>query len=265
MKRLENKVAIVTGGASGIGEATVRLFLEEGCKVTVADVNQEALDAMSNEYGESVLTLTVDVSKPKEVESMIQKTVAHFGKLDILHNNAGIGGFGLVPDITVEEWKKVFSIDVEGVFYGCKYAIPEMIKNGGGIIVNTASISGLGAEYAMATYNATKGAVINFTRTLANDHGGDNIRANAVCPGPIATPLLNAAIEDKNILKAYQEIIPSGRIGKPEEIAKVVLFLASDESSYVNGTTIVADGGIMARTGQPDIAKKFMENKDVNK
>ena len=259
MKKLENKVAIITGGASGIGEATVKLFIEEGCKVTVADIDQDALDSIAEEHGDKVFVLKVDVSDPKEVEGMVQKTVAHFGKLDILHNNAGIGGFGLVPDITSEEWHKVFSIDVDGVFYGCKYAIPEMKKNGGGAIINTASISGMGADYAMPSYNASKGAVINLTRTLANDHGEDNIRVNAVCPGPVATPLLNIAVEDEDILKAYQKVIPSGRIGKPEEIAKVLLFLASDDSSYVNGTTIVADGGLMARTGQPDIARKFME------
>lgn len=255
--RFENKVAIVTGGASGIGKETVKVLVEEGAKVTIADMDEKALEEMSKLYAEKVLTLKVDVSKHEEVAEMVKKTVEKFGKLDILHNNAGIGGFGLIPDLKIEDWRKVMSIDLDGVFFGCKYAIPEMKKNGGGVIVNTASISGLGADYAMASYNAAKAAVINLTRIIANDHGVDNIRANAVCPGPIATPLLNDALDEKN-LKEYQESIPLQRIGQPEEIAKVVAFLASEESSYVNGTTIVADGGLMAKTGQPPIAKAFL-------
>lgn len=259
--RFEGKVAIITGGASGIGLATVDLFVKEGAKVTVADMNKEALDKVKDKYGDSVLTLIVDVSKPEDVQAMVQKTVAQFGKLDILHNNAGIGGFGLIPDIDFDEWKKVFAIDLDGVFLGCKYAIPEFKKNGGGVIVNTASISGLGADYAMASYNAAKAAVINLTRIVANDHGADNIRANAVCPGPIATPLLNEALKDKSITDAYNEAIPVGRVGTPEDIANVVAFLASDESAFVNGTIIVADGGLGAKTGQPPIAKTFLEKK----
>lgn len=256
--RFEGKVAIVTGGASGIGKATVKILVEEGAKVTVADMNQEALDAVKKEYADAVLTLKVDVSKEEEVKNMVSETVKAFGKLDILHNNAGIGGFNLIPDTTLEEWRKVFAIDVDGVFLGCKYAIPEFIKGGGGVIVNTASISGLGADYAMASYNAAKAAVINLTKIVANDHGSDNIRCNAVCPGPIETPLLKDALTD-DVLQQYHDAIPSGRIGQPEEIATVVAFLASDDASFVNGTTIVADGGLMAKTGQPPIAKAFLK------
>lgn len=256
--RFEGKVAIVTGGASGIGKATVKILVEEGAKVTVADMNQDALDAVKAEYADAVLALKVDVSKEEDVKNMVAETVKSFGKLDILHNNAGIGGFNLIPDTTLEDWRKVFAIDVDGVFIGCKYAIPEFIKGGGGVIVNTASISGLGADYAMASYNAAKAAVINLTRIVANDHGADNIRCNAVCPGPIETPLLKDALTD-DVLKQYHDAIPSGRIGQPEEIATVVAFLASDDASFVNGTTVVADGGLMAKTGQPPIAKAFLK------
>ncbi|MDV6170405.1 SDR family oxidoreductase [Flavobacterium sp. DG1-102-2] len=256
--RFEGKVAIVTGGASGIGKATVKILVEEGAKVTVADMDDKGLAAIKSEYGDAVHAIKVDVSKEEDVKNMVIETVEVFGKLDILHNNAGIGGFNLIPDTTLEDWRKVFAIDVDGVFLGCKYAIPEFIKGGGGVIVNTASISGLGADYAMASYNAAKAAVINLTRIVANDHGGDNIRCNAVCPGPIETPLLKGALTD-DVLQQYNDVIPSGRIGQPEEIATVVAFLASDDASFVNGTTIVADGGLMAKTGQPPIAKAFLK------
>jgi meso-butanediol dehydrogenase/(S,S)-butanediol dehydrogenase/diacetyl reductase len=256
--RFEGKVAIVTGGASGIGKATVKILVEEGAKVTVADMDDKGLEAMKAAYADAVHIIKVDVSKEEDVKKMVAETVATFGRLDILHNNAGIGGFSLIPDTTLEDWRKVFSIDVDGVFLGCKYAIPELKKVGGGVIVNTASISGLGADYAMASYNAAKAAVINLTRIVANDHGADNIRCNAVCPGPIETPLLKGALTDE-VLQQYHDAIPAGRIGQPEEIATVVAFLASDEASFVNGTTIVADGGLMAKTGQPPIAKAFLK------
>lgn len=255
--RFEGKVAIVTGGASGIGKATVKILVEEGAKVTVADMNQDALDAVKKEYGNNVLTLKVDVSNEENVKNMVAETVKTFGKLDILHNNAGIGGYSLIPNMDLAEWRKVFSIDLDGVMLGSKYAIPELKKTKGNI-VNTASISGLGADYGMGSYNAAKAAVINLTRIIANDHGEDGIRCNAVCPGPIATPLAKDVFTD-DVIKAYSEAIPAGRIGQPEEIATVVAFLASDDASFVNGTTVVADGGLMAKTGQPPIAKAYLK------
>ncbi|PZR19731.1 MAG: 3-oxoacyl-ACP reductase [Flavobacterium psychrophilum] len=255
--RFEGKVAIVTGGASGIGKATVKILVEEGAKVTVADMNQDALDAVKKEYGDNVLTLKVDVSNEEDVKNMVSETVKTFGKLDILHNNAGIGGYSLIPNMDLAEWRKVFSIDLDGVMLGSKYAIPELKKTKGNI-VNTASISGLGADYGMGSYNAAKAAVINLTRIVANDHGEDGIRCNAVCPGPIATPLAKDVFTD-DVIKAYAEAIPAGRIGQPEEIATVVAFLASDDASFVNGTTVVADGGLMAKTGQPPIAKAYLK------
>lgn len=256
-KRFEGKVAIVTGGASGIGKATVKVLLEDGAKVTVADMDQKGLDAMKQEYGDAVHTVKVDVSDEAQVKNMIEETVRTFGRLDILHNNAGIGGYSRIPDMDLAEWRKVLSIDLDGVMLGCKYAIPELKKTKGNI-VNTASISGLGADYGMGSYNAAKAALINLTRIIANDHGEDGIRCNAVCPGPIATPLAKDVFTD-DVLKAYHEAIPLGRIGQPEEIATVVAFLASDDASFVNGTTIVADGGLMAKTGQPPIAKAFLK------
>lgn len=255
--RFEGKVAIVTGGASGIGKATVKILVEEGAKVTVADMDDKGLEAIKAEYADAVLTLKVDVSKEEDVKNMVAETVKAFGKLDILHNNAGIGGYSLTPTTDLAEWRKVFSIDLDGVMLGCKYAIPELKKTKGNI-VNTASISGLGADYGMGSYNAAKAAVINLTRVIANDHGEDGIRSNAVCPGPIATPLAKEVFTE-DVIKAYAEAIPAGRIGQPEEIATVVAFLASDDASFVNGTTIVADGGLMAKTGQPPIAKAFLK------
>jgi meso-butanediol dehydrogenase/(S,S)-butanediol dehydrogenase/diacetyl reductase len=173
--------------------------------------------------------------------------------VDILFNNAGIGSIGETPDLTVDAWRRVIDVDLNAVFYGCRVAIPLMKAAGGGVIVNTASISGLFGDYGFSAYNAAKGAVVNYTRSLALDHGKDNIRVNALCPGFIHTGLTSGIEQRPELLAQWQALIPLQRVGTPDEMAAAVLFLASDDASYITGAMLVADGGMTAKTGQPNL------------
>jgi meso-butanediol dehydrogenase/(S,S)-butanediol dehydrogenase/diacetyl reductase len=175
----------------------------------------------------------------------------------VVFNNAGIGAYGRTPDLDPELWKRVIEVDLHSVFYGCRAAIPHLRRAGGGAIVNTASISGMGGDYGLAAYNAAKGGVLNYTRTLALDHARDGIRVNAVCPGPIDTPLAGPLLANPTIAREYRERIPMGRVGKAEEVASVVAFLVSDDAAYVTGAAIVVDGGLTAATGQPNFTRVF--------
>ncbi|HEY2658756.1 MAG TPA: SDR family NAD(P)-dependent oxidoreductase [Caulobacteraceae bacterium] len=254
--RFQDKVAVVTGGASGIGAATVRLLAAEGAKVVVVDLNEvQGHSVVEGLEADRSLFLRCDVSEREQVEAVIRTAHERFGRLDVLFNNAGIGCFGETPDLDPEVWARVIAIDLNSVFYACRVAIPLMRANGGGAIVNTASISGLAGDYGFTAYNAAKGAVINYTRALAIDHAKDNIRVNALCPGLIDTPLTAVAKQMSGVLDVWLDGIPMRRAGTPEEMAKVVAFLASDDASYVTGTIMVADGGKTAGTGQPDLAK----------
>jgi meso-butanediol dehydrogenase/(S,S)-butanediol dehydrogenase/diacetyl reductase len=247
--RLNGKVAVITGAASGIGEATARRFAEEGAQLVLSDVNQGAGEALAKEIGARAF-VPADVSKPNEVEALMQAAVDRAGALHIVFNNAGVGFFGKAPDLEVEHWRQVLAIDLDSVFYGCKYAIPHMRRAGGGAIVNTASISGLFGDYGLLPYNAAKGGVVNLTRTVAIDHARENIRCNCVCPGPIDTPLLKPLLALPAAAEGYRAVIPMGRVGRAEEIAAAVAFLASDDASYVTGAALVIDGGVTAATGQ---------------
>lgn len=251
MGRLNGKVAFITGAASGIGAATARLFAREGAKVAIADIRGEMAEATAAKIraeGGDVIAITTDVTDSAQVKASVDRTVSTYGKLDILFSNAGV----LMPD-TVESdsdasWHQSVSVNLTGNYLCCRHAIPELKKNGGGAIVITSSISGMLGEKMSASYNTTKGALINLTRHLAIEYAGDRIRVNCVCPGWVDTPFNNPIYEMTDLEKeSVGETIPLGRQGEPEEIAAAVLFLASDEASYVTGHALVVDGGVMAQ------------------
>lgn len=253
--RFENKVVVVTGGASGIGLAAVRRFHAEGASVVIADLNDEAGQAEATALGDRARYQHTDVSEWPQVEALMAAAAEAFGGVDILFNNAGIGSFSATPDLPVEDWKRVIAIDLDAVFYGAKAAIPLMRLRGGGVIINTASISGMAGDYSFAAYNAAKAGVINYTRSLAIDHAREGIRANAVCPGPVDTPIIAGINAMQGIRETWNESVPLGRFARAEEIANVVVFLASDEASYMTGAIVPVDGGVTAHTGQPNLPR----------
>jgi meso-butanediol dehydrogenase/(S,S)-butanediol dehydrogenase/diacetyl reductase len=253
--RFEGRVVLITGAASGIGAASARRFAGEGAALVLGDVNEEGLATLRGRLeasGARVESAATDVADRAQVEALTGRAVSAFGRLDVVFNNAGIGAFGRTPDLDPEVWRRTFDVDVHSVFYGCRAAIPVMREGGGGAIVNTASISGLRGDYGLSAYNAAKGAVVNYTRAAAIDHARENIRINAICPGPVETPLAASLIGHRRVGPEYARLIPMGRPGRAEEIAAVAAFLASDDASYVTGAMIVVDGGITAATGQPD-------------
>ncbi|MCE4048569.1 MULTISPECIES: SDR family NAD(P)-dependent oxidoreductase [Bacillaceae] len=246
MTNLQDKVAIVTGGASGIGLATVKAFLDKGAKVVLADYNAEAgaeVEKELKEKYEDVLFVKANVAEESEVENLVAETVKHFGKLDIIFNNAGVGVQKPTHELTAEEYKRVIAINQDGVFYGAKYAIREMLKTGGGSIISTSSILGSVGEPTSIPYAASKGAVNQITKSLALEYADRNIRVNAVAPGFIESGMVSKeALGD-----FYDGLVakhPIGRLGNPEEIAHAVVFLA--ENDFVTGTTVFVDGGYTA-------------------
>jgi meso-butanediol dehydrogenase/(S,S)-butanediol dehydrogenase/diacetyl reductase len=254
MGKLDTKVAIVTGGGSGIGEATAKLFAAEGAQVMIADIDDAGGKRVASEIGSSAIFHKTDVGNPDEVQGLIKSAVDRFGRLDVLFNNAFASTFGPIGEISVDGWQKTLSVTLSGVFYGMRFALPQMVAQGGGTIVNTASISGLGGDYGAGAYNAAKAGVINLTRAAAIEYARKNIRVNAVCPGVIATPavlkgLIARSRDPERARRRAEECHPMGRLGKPEEIAKVVLFLASDDASFMTGSAVVVDGGVTAHTG----------------
>ena len=248
--RLENKVALITGGSGGIGRETALLFAKEGAKIVVTDVNDEAgqktADMITAEGGEAFY-LHADVSKAADCEAMVAFTEEKFGKLNILFNNAGIMHSDDDNAVTTEEsiWDLTMNINAKGVFLGCKYGIPALQRAGGGSIINTASfVAILGAATPQVAYTASKGAVLALTRELAIIHARENIRVNALCPGPLRTELLMKFLNTEEKKQRRLVHIPMGRFGEAKEMASAVLFLASDESSFVTGTDFLVDGGI---------------------
>ncbi len=255
--RFEGRAALVTGGASGIGAATARRMAREGARVLIADRDHEKGEALAAAFS-AVTFQPCDVSEPSQIEAAVNRGEALFGGLDILFNNAGIGGVSQdSTELDPAIWRQVMAINIDAIFHACRHAIPVMRARGGGVIINTASISGLGGDYNFTAYNASKAAVINYTKALALDHAKDGIRVNAVCPGLIETALTGGLKQVPALLEHWKTRIPLGRTGTAEEIASVVCFLASDEASYMTGSIVVADGGVTAGTGQPDV-KAFL-------
>ena len=266
MGEMDGKVAVVTGGASGIGEATVRLFIEEGAKVVIADMQQERGEALANELGNVATFVKVEVRQEEQVKSAIDTAIEDWGRLDCIFNNAGFGGvLGPVEDIPVEEFDMSFDVLVRGVFLGMKHAIPIMKKQGSGSIINTGSIAAVTAGRGPLIYSVCKAAVVQLSKVTAMSLGENSIRVNAICPGYIATPLStntvgrpDEKIEERIQGMEYQQPIP--RVGRPEDIANMALYLASDRSSFITGQAIVVDGG--AATGvswenQKDVYKEY--------
>jgi meso-butanediol dehydrogenase / (S,S)-butanediol dehydrogenase / diacetyl reductase len=256
--RLKDKVSLITGAASGIGAATAATFAREGAAVVVADINDEGghrMAAQLRDAGGTAEFVHADIGDPKEVEAMIKAAVDRFGRLDILHNNAVFTASGHIGEIGLEGWRKTLDVGLTAYWYATKCAIAEMLPQKRGAIVNTASISGLAADYMMGAYNTIKAGVINLTRATAIDYARKGIRCNAVCPGLTATPPLLAVLNagEGKLMRQMCEAVPMGRLGDPREIANLVLFLASDEASYVTGSFFVADGGLTAHTGIPGL------------
>ncbi|WP_211748540.1 SDR family NAD(P)-dependent oxidoreductase [Paenibacillus sp. Marseille-Q4541] len=246
--KLTNKVAVVTGGASGIGAATVKLFVEEGARVVIADFSDQgqSLSDELNANGFDTLFVKTDVTNEEQVKHMVAATVQKYGKLDVLFANAGIARDGKAHTLTVEDWKHTIDINLSGVFLSDKYAIEQMLAQGtGGSIVNCGSIHSHVGKDSVTAYAAAKGGVKLLTQTLGITYAKDGIRANAVCPGYIDTPLIKGRTQE--ITDHLVSLHPMGRLGKPEEVAKAVLFLASDDASFVTGTSLLVDGGYTAQ------------------
>lgn len=249
--QIEDKVVIVTGAGSGIGAATARAFSQAGARVVLADIDQDRLDTVAADLPDDrSLVHRVDVADPDGIDALIDATIARFGALDVMFNNAGIAIEGTVEATAFEDWQRILGVNLTGVFLGSKAALPHLRRRKG-CIVNTASVSGLAGDREMAAYNAVKGAISNLTRAMAIDHARDGIRVNAVCPSFTKTALTADMLDDKAKIAAFLDRIPLGRLGEPEDVAKVVLFLASDAAGFVTGVNLPVDGGVSASNGQP--------------
>jgi NAD(P)-dependent dehydrogenase (short-subunit alcohol dehydrogenase family) len=258
MARLDGKVALITGAGNGMGRCAAELFAGEGARIVVADFDEqlgaEAVAAITAAGGDAAF-VKVDVSNDDQVAAMIAFAVQQFGGLHVLYNNAGIfpaddGGVTETPEST---WERVMDVNLKGVWLGCKHGIPAMLDSGGGSIVNVASfVAIVGAATAQIAYTASKGGVLSMTREIAVEYARQGIRANSLCPGPIATPMLEELMSDPARRQRRMVHIPMGRLGQAEELAKAALFLASDESSFMTGASLVVDGGITAAYVTPE-------------
>lgn len=252
--RFAGKIAIVTGGASGIGEATVRRLHDEGAMVVVADIRPDATAALVADLNSKRVTgHQVDMLVTAQIETLIASVANRYGTIDILVNNAGIGSFGRITDIDLAHWREVMAIDVEAAMWASRTAMP-FLEKARGNIVHVASVAGIAGDYGFAAYNAAKAALINLTRAMALDHA-PHVRVNVVSPGLTATPLAVGLTGNPDIMAAWADALPLGRPAEPSEVAAAIAFLASSDASYINGHNLVVDGGGMAHTGLPNFTR----------
>lgn len=254
-KRFKDKVIIITGAAMGIGKAAALAFASEGGSVAIADISEaDGQDTVRqiNEAGGEAIFVRCDVSQSEDVQRLVKETVAAFGGVDVLYNNAGVVRYGTVVELSEEDWDYQLNTNLRATFLTCKYAIPEMMKRGGGAIVNTASVQAFASQRTVVAYAASKGGVVSLTTTVALDHAPDNIRCNCIAPGSIHTPMLDMAAnlfvpEDPDqAIADWGKMHPLGRVGQSEEVANLVLFLASDDSSFCTGGCYRVDGGLLS-------------------
>lgn len=250
MKRFDGKVVMVTGAGSGIGEATARRFASEGAKVVLIGRTKEKLDRVAEGIEGETLVRVADVSDGEAMNRLVADVIKQFGQLDVLVNNAGIAPGGRVHEADIDDWKAVMSINVDGVFYASRAALPELLKTKGAI-VNVSSVSGLGGDWSMSLYNASKGAVSNLTRAMALDYGEEGVRVNAVCPSITRSDLTGGITGNDDLMKKFADRMPLGRAAEADEVGDVIVFLASHDARFVNGVNLPVDGGIMASNGQP--------------
>ena len=245
--KLQGKVAIVTGGANGIGWEAVKLFAEEGAKVAVADYQVQEAEAkiktLSSDYEGKVVTFQVDVTNRSSVDEMVHAVIDTFGRIDILINNAGITKDAMLSKMTIENFQRVLEVNLNGVFHCTQAVLPHLLANGSGRIINTSSVSGVYGNVGQTNYAASKSALIGMTKTWGKELGRKGITVNAVAPGFIETSMVESVPE--KVLDQLKQTIPLQRLGKPQDIANAYLYLASDEANYVNGTVLHVDGGIM--------------------
>ena len=252
MARLNGKVAIVTGGSAGIGLGIVRRLVDEGAKVLFCGQDEARVAAAQAELGSpNALFMRADVGVEGDVEALIAGAVGRFGRLDVLVNNAAKAAVSLISEHSTDDWRRSMAVNLDSVFFASRAAIAQFRKQGGGIIVNIASISGLAGDGAYPSYCAQKGAVINLTKAMAVYHARENIRINALCPGFVETPATDAFRAIPGLLEDWFKGIPAQRPAQSAEMAGIVAFLASDDASYMHGSIVVADGGVSASTGQP--------------
>jgi len=272
MGRLDGKVAVITGGASGIGEATVRLFVERGARVVIADIQDGKGETLADVLGGRAVYQRTDVAQEDEVQRAIGRAVSEYGRLDCMFNNAGFAGAsGPIEDIPVGEYDVTINVLLRGVFLGMKHAAPIMKKQGSGSIINTASVAGLATGYGHHVYSAAKAAVIHLTRTVGMELAESGVRVNCICPGGIATPIFRQGfpeLDEATVVEAVKPMIsamtPLGRSGVPEDIARAALWLASDDSSFVNGHPLVVDGGIVGGRLWSSVPEQFREHRPLS-
>lgn len=254
-RRFEDKVIVITGAGMGIGRTAAQAFAAEGGSVVIGDINLDAANEtvkLITDAGGTAIAVKCDVRNVDDVKNLINTAVEQYGGVDVLYNNAGVARYGTVEELSEEDWDFQLDINLKGSFLTCKYAIPEMRKRGGGSIVNTASVQAFASQKTVAAYSASKGGVVSFTTTVALDHAHENIRCNCIAPGSIRTPMLEDSAntfggdDPEGAIRDWGLLHPLGRVGRPEEVANLVLFLASDESSFCTGGCYRVDGGLLS-------------------